>query len=301
MSDTSSLPNLLILGAPRCGTTSLHDWIEAHPDVAAPSIKELFYFADADSFERVDGRNVHEQGLAGYEALFAPCRDAAVRMESTTGYLYYETALQWLPQLASKPKFVVVVREPASRLLSTYRYFIGHKGYLPEGWSFARFIEGIDQRDEAIAGNEFLRDAFEQGGYAAALERWTQAVGRDRIRVVTLGSLMKMPETVVPALVEWAGADAAFYENYDWPHRNESYTIARPGLHRWVRRQIVARISSERVKRALRPLYIRLAGGGQPTEDPTIEPTMQQLKQRYADDNRRLAEEWAIDVGAWSV
>ena len=299
MSDSTLLPNLFVIGAPRCGTTSLHDWLVAHPTIGGCSVKEPFYLADRDSSEFVPQRNFHDHGWAGYESLLSHCRDASLRLESTTGYLYGETALRELSRLSPIPRFVVVLREPVSRLVSTYRYFIGHKGAIPEGWSFSDFVEAVDGGDERIASNEFLRDAFDQGCYARHLDRWRAAVGAGQIQILLLEQMQRSPQLVVPELVRWCGVDGGWYDRYDWPHRNESYSLKFPRLHRWVRQKLLPLVKNDAMKRRLRPLYVRFAGGKERPLSERDRLTMEQLRERYSEPNERLAREWAIDLSLW--
>jgi len=297
----SRLPNLLIIGAPRCGTTSLHDWLVAHPRVGASRRKETFYMMDRDSFEFVKRNNVHDHGLEGYARLFDRCAQASVRIESTTGYLYQKTALDVLPGLASEPKFVVVLREPAARVLSTFRYFQGHKAQLPRDLTFRRFVEAIDSDDPLVRDNEFLGAAIEHSRYAVHLARWRDRAGSERLRVVLFEDLRHKAHTLVPELATWCGIDKAFYASYAWPRRNESYQVRFPRVHATVRSFVLPLVRSEKIKRGLRGLYIALNGGKTRPTGADETAVLAELRGRFAEDNARLAEEWRLDLSAWSA
>ena len=296
----SGLPNLLIIGAPRCGTTSLHDWLVAHPQISGSRRKETFYMMDRDSCEFVERNNVHDHGLEGYARLFERCMDAAVRLESTTGYLYQQTALELLPNLPSRPRFVTILREPASRVLSTFRYFQGHKARLPRDMTFRGFIDAVDSGDPIVRNNEFLRDAIDHSRYVLPLARWRERAGRERIRIVLFEELRRNASTLVPDLAEWCGVEKGFYESYAWPHRNESYEVRYPVLHAWVRSYVLPLVRSERIKRGLRGLYIAAAGRrARPSGEDEAE-VLAGLRERFQQDNARLASEWSLNLSSWS-
>ena len=256
---------------------------------------------DRDSCEFVERNNVHDHGLEGYARLFDSCADANVRLESTTGYLYQQTALELLPGLPSKPRFVVILREPAARVFSTFRYFQGHKAQLPHDMTFRRFIDVLDSGDPILQNNEFLRDAIDHSRYAQHLAPWLERAGRERIRIVLFEEMRRNASTLVPDLAEWCGADKGFYESYAWPRRNESYEVRYPQMHAWVRGHVLPFVRSERIKRGLRGLYIAFNGRRARSTGKEEAEVLAGLRERFNDDNARLASEWELDLSSWSM
>jgi hypothetical protein len=64
------LPNLIIGGAPKCGTSSLFQWLADHPEVCGSRVKEIFYLMDRDHPLLKAESNFHNHGLCGYESYF---------------------------------------------------------------------------------------------------------------------------------------------------------------------------------------------------------------------------------------
>ena len=119
--DPNRLPNAIVAGAPKCGTSSLYFWLSAHPDVCASPVKETFFFADeVNRFNR--DANILEHDLAVYARYFQKCSQAPVRLEATAPYIYYDKSLAHIPALSSQPKVLFVLREPSARLYSQYRF-----------------------------------------------------------------------------------------------------------------------------------------------------------------------------------
>lgn len=105
------MPDALVLGVPKAGTTSLAAWIDAHPDAWVPPQKELAFF------------NAHwGQGLDAYRAAFAEAGDVAVTCEATPDYLLHRTTLQRIADTLPRARFVVLLREPVARAWSHFNY-----------------------------------------------------------------------------------------------------------------------------------------------------------------------------------
>ena len=118
------LPNFIMAGAPKAGTSSIHTWLADHPDALGSIPKETYYFVDPGTHMYEPARNI-ANGLDGYRIFFRPPANSAPRVvfESTPSYLYYQTALEYLPDLETRPKFLFIVREPAAQIYSLYSYF----------------------------------------------------------------------------------------------------------------------------------------------------------------------------------
>lgn len=111
------LPNLIIIGAAKCGTTSLHEYLALHPAIDMSAWKELNFFL------RDDWRD----GLEWYAAQFG---DAPVRGESSPGY----TLAPYLPSTAERmhavlpgAKLVYLVRDPVDRAVANFTELVMHR------------------------------------------------------------------------------------------------------------------------------------------------------------------------------
>src|ERR671923_1441551 len=107
------LPNLIVIGAAKCGTTSLHEYLDAHPEVAMSREKELDFFVEEKSWGR---------GVEWYERQFA---DAPVRGESSpsyTAYPRYRGVPERIRTVVPDAKLVYLVRDPIERIVSHFRH-----------------------------------------------------------------------------------------------------------------------------------------------------------------------------------
>lgn len=115
------LPDVVIAGAPKCGSSSLFFWLAAHPSICASRKKETHFLRDRVTKHNKD-LNLHEHGLEAYPDLFPHCEKGTLRTEATPAYLYDETPKRILAQADPPPSILFILREPADRLLSSYRF-----------------------------------------------------------------------------------------------------------------------------------------------------------------------------------
>lgn len=109
------LPGAFIIGAPKCGTSSLSVWLTGHPDIFVSAIKEPHYFADdltqrpVSSFRR-------------YKRLFAAAPESAICVEASTWYLFSKNAIKNIEETIARPRYVVLVRDPIEMAVSLFHH-----------------------------------------------------------------------------------------------------------------------------------------------------------------------------------
>ena len=112
--DGGALPNLLVIGAPKCGTTSLHNYLDVHPEISMSEVKELNFFSGGDAWYK---------GTGWYETNFDPA--AKVRGESSTAYTRGHNAAVAADRAKSvlgDVRLVYLVRNPVDRIQSDYHH-----------------------------------------------------------------------------------------------------------------------------------------------------------------------------------
>lgn len=107
-------PNFFIIGAPKCGTTSLAGWLAQHPNIYMPSVKELHYYA-------TDLGNRRIRSSKEYQRLFksAMLQHKAVG-EASVWYLYSEVAVRNILADVPEAKFIVCLRNPVEMAYSLH-------------------------------------------------------------------------------------------------------------------------------------------------------------------------------------
>jgi hypothetical protein len=183
------LPNLIVIGAAKCGTTSLHEYLDAHPEISMSREKELHFFVEEKNWSK---------GLAWYESHFDPA--SAVRGESSPGYTafpLYRGVAERLGQTIPDAKLVYLVRDPVDRIVSHYT----HRTIT---WSDVASLE------DALM-HPGMREWFvAPSRYWAQLEQYRTHFPDDRILVLESDELRVRRQETLAAVFAFLGVDSSF-------------------------------------------------------------------------------------------
>jgi len=181
-----ALPDFLIIGAQKCGTSSLHAQLALHPEVRAPLTKEVHYF------------DIHyHRGPLWYGAHF-PLRDRRhaaggwKTYESSVCYLFYDFVPERIIALLPKVRLIAMVRDPVERAYSQYQMSRKRNA---ESLSFEAAIAAEEERlapewgkiakDPRYHSRIVRQQSYlSRGRYAEQVERWLRYVPRERLLVL---------------------------------------------------------------------------------------------------------------------
>ena len=175
-------PDFVIIGTQRGGTTSLHAYLGAHPQVTTPTTKELHFITDR--FKR--GRDWY---LGQFPAELPP---DTITGEATPYALYHPLAPQRLLEIAPEAKLIALLRNPVDR---AYSHFLLERSRGEETLDFAAALDAeLDRldgeevrlaRDPAYVSEPHKHASYmARGEYARQLERWFRLFPREQILVI---------------------------------------------------------------------------------------------------------------------
>ncbi len=201
--DIRRLPDIVIVGTQRGGTTSLRRWLRRHP-AATFAAGEVHYFD-----------NNYELGPRWYRAQFPTQFERGKRIESSPYMLFHPLApARAAATLPRRTRFVVLLREPADRAMSHYRL---ERSLGRESMSFADALAAEDERLEGESEKVLLGERSRshqwfsyraRGRYVEQVARWQEAVGSERVKVVESERLYVDPDVGID-LLAWLGLAAA--------------------------------------------------------------------------------------------
>ena len=208
-----ALPNLVIIGAMKCGTSALHAYLGRHPEIFMSEPKELnFFFAPVCGpagpaaggaprrDDAVDGKvwaaGNWDRGPGWYAGHFAP--GARVRGESSPGYTSPDHAgvARRMAALVPKARLVYLVRDPLARAVSQY---IHHRTQGTEGRPLTEAL--LDPNSQYMA----------RGRYYERLAPFLEVFGRERITIVAQEELRTERRTTLRWLFELLGVEDGFW------------------------------------------------------------------------------------------
>lgn len=179
------LPNFLIIGAPRAGTTWIASNIREHPDIYIPRIKEVHFFD-----------RHYEKGLDYYQSFFLHAAGKKAIGEATPEYLYLEEIAPLIKQHLPHSKLIVSLRNPVDRLYSRYW---NAKAKYPENRHLS-FEEKIRQKPLFI----------QEGFYYDHLLRYYRYFPQDRILILFFDDIKKDPARLLKTIYEFLEVDSSF-------------------------------------------------------------------------------------------
>lgn len=164
---SNTLPNLIVLGAMKSGTTSLHDYLNCHPDINMSSPKEIDYFVEEKNYNK---------GLDWYKKHFNS--EFKINGESSQNYSkrhYFKGVSEKIKNTIEECKFIYIVRDPLKRIESHYRE--------------NQFDTGVKINLNTIIENNIEHNIVLTSKYYFQLETYLKHYPKENFHVLTLESL----------------------------------------------------------------------------------------------------------------
>jgi len=244
MVSRSDIPNFFVIGVVKGGTTSLYHYLDQHPDIYLPPIKETNHFAakdiypehflpeyaldvkiDLDRYIRNGMREqihiAHVDSDDHYRALFSKVQEEKAIGEISNSYMICPSAAKAIYEFNPDAKIMVVLRNPIKRAWSQYLM------NLREAKSDASdFIKEI-QEDHAAdpKGWGVNHQYLELGKYAGQLKRYFELFGREKVLVIFFEEYKKMPEATMRKVCDFLNVDSDF--NFDLSGKSNASSLPR--------------------------------------------------------------------------
>lgn len=221
------LPDFIVIGGQRCGTTSLFHSLATHPELVPSFRKEVHYF----------DLHRNSKGLDWYRANF-PLRPARGRLtyEATPNYLAYPGAATAMHEVMPDVKLVALLRNPIDRAHSSWR-FVTFQGF--ESRSFEDAVTAESESDPATylqtgRPGRNMREAYlEKSRYAEHLERWLAVFGSDQLLIVKSEDLFESPAPTVARILDFV--DPSLSTDVPMRHIHAAPPAEiEPGMRRWL-------------------------------------------------------------------
>lgn len=288
-----TLPNFLIIGAPRCATTSLYHYLGSHPEIFMSPIKEPRYFIYADIPTDIQAIT----SLEDYKKLFSGVENERMIGEATPTYIGRPNVPQKIKALIPDCKMIVTLRNPVERTISHYKL---------------RVNEGKENRslDEVIAHEtQFLpiinapldTYAITFSFYHAHLSRFLEVFPREQLHIELLDDFTRDTQSVLKRIYEFLGVSTDYL-----PEATNIYN-----KHQGSRSKTVSRVISEDspLKRFLQnalptPLKIMIRNtihrlNAKNVEIVIHEETLKELHKLFREDTLKLQDLLGRDLSHW--
>lgn len=182
-------PEFFIVGAPKCGTTAMQEYLRQHPDIFMPDMKEIHHFAD-DLLKHDDPFLDRDR----YLSLFAGAHEHQLIGEASVYHLFSRNAARNIKSFCPNAKIIIILRNPVDMLYSRHAQLVynGAEDILDFEASLA--AEEKRRNGELIPKNIRIEKKLlhrEVVKFAAQVKRYFDMFGRDKVQVIIYDDLRK--------------------------------------------------------------------------------------------------------------
>ena len=199
--DIGALPNFVIIGAQKCGTTSLYRFLIQHPYVEPPVTKELHFFD-----------NLFEEGIDWYRRCFPPpvWKDGrrTITGEATPAYLFRPYVPERMAKVAPQARLITLLRNPVDRTYSHY-----HK----------QVRSGSETRtfEEVIEADKSHTEYLSRGIYVDQLLRWSRFFSDEQMLVLKSEDFFERPRETLKVVLDFLDLPEWEPESREIRHRHK--------------------------------------------------------------------------------
>ena len=203
------MPNFLIVGAAKAGTTSLYEYLRQHPEIFMPLWKELSFFI-GDPF----GPLHKVKRPQYYDKVFAQAKNQTAVGEASTSYLYDEAAPGIIKEKLGSIKILIILRDPVAMSYSLYNHQVRREGETIESFEAALDAEARRKNDPDFKKNCSGWHAnyyyYQRGLYFQQVKRYIDTFGKDNVKIILFDELADDPVREVQQIFRFLGVDDTF-------------------------------------------------------------------------------------------
>jgi hypothetical protein len=296
-SQASRLPNMLILGAAKCGTSSLYKYLDQHPDVFMSPFKEPQFFIWEGRAYDIQGPGVQQVAksvvtdLASYQELFSGAKHERIRGEGSTGYLHTPGVPERIRARVPNARLIAILRNPIDRAYSAFVH-AQREGFEP----LSNFSEALEQEQRRLEEGWIGLTLYTTiGMYASQLEGYLAHFPREQLRVYLFDDLVRNPLALARDAFRYLGVDDSFEPDVSL-HENRGRAVRSVAL-----RHLANVVRTSRIGRRVPsgPFRAFLRTVNERPIEPLDDSDRQRLARAFERDLERLSQLLGRDLSPW--
>lgn len=219
-------PDFFIIGAPKCGTTTLYHWLKQHPDIFMPDGKEPHYFA-----QNLSDRYCRIRDESDYLALFNDADDNQLCGEASVLYSFYPKSIKSILEFNPKAKFIFMIRNPVSMIPSYHRQLINNLEEDIEDFETAWHAQNNREMPKMSTDPDLLHYA-EKGALGQHLKNIKELIPASQLFVLVLDDLNYSPQQTYKKTLAFLGLKNNYTPSFD--RKNEAATMKSRHLQNFI-------------------------------------------------------------------
>lgn len=193
-------PNFFIVGAPRCGTTALCEYLKGHPEIYFSDLKEPHFFSkDLNRYPSI--KEIDE-----YLELFKNSTDEKILGEASVWYLYSSLAAEEIYNFNRDSKILIMIRDPIDLIYSLHSFQYFNRREKIKSFEKAYFLQEKRKKGLSIPKNIdeplFLQYSY-IGKYSIHIEKFLNIFPQDQIRIVHFSNFIKDTKKVYLEILKY--------------------------------------------------------------------------------------------------
>lgn len=303
---------VVMAGVPKCGSTSLFEWLNDHPQIAGSHRKQPNFFWSPPGKPGTDGlpdgpdylpmweRGYHNKPLHDYYKAFPAVADGDVyRFDGSISYWTTPQSAELIHRHLPNARLIFVFRNPVERFISWYKY-LAQLHVIPPKTTLDQVIEGLPSVQWRIDM------AFSLGKYAERLKPYWDLFDPEDILLLRFKDLRGDPAALMKRICRFLEIDGDMYDQYEFTRRNSSrmpkskvldhlqYRVIMGARSRILRFPRLFRVVSAVNRKTWSPLYYRLNSRVADKKEVSAR-AVEVLNEYYRDESRLLQELTGVD------
>ncbi|MCP4138758.1 MAG: sulfotransferase domain-containing protein [Chloroflexi bacterium] len=272
------LPNFLIIGSQKAGTTSLYHILKEHPQIYMPETKEVNFFFKDEEYAR---------GLEAYAKHFTDSANQLARGEASPGYICHPEAPARIHALLPDIKLILTVRDPIKRAVSQYW---DNRRHLNEPLTFAQALDAYLDDDYAPDKIGY----FSRGVYMRYIRRYLEYFPRENLLILPFEEMLTDAESFYKKIFAFLDVDTDF--------ESEDFDEAFNPTEVWKNLPYQMLLRRPRYQKKIPARLRRLFYWGRKmsfSAPPIDEASRQKLEEFYKPWNDELREFLGAELASW--
>lgn len=214
----NKLPNFIIAGVNKAGTTSVFQYLNGHSEVCCSRDKETGYFLPFRYGKPAIPVEI-------YKEQFLDCKNSKIIMEATPGYFYggFPLAQAIENTVQDNCRILIILREPVSRLVSFYR---AKKKNLEldrnmDLKSYVNVCMNMAKQEVILKENNRFTGVI-SGFYADYIDDWVSVFGKN-LKIMFFDDLNANPKQFMSGLCSWLDIDAEYFDQFNFEIENKTF------------------------------------------------------------------------------
>ncbi|MCI5127084.1 MAG: sulfotransferase [Candidatus Electrothrix sp. AUS3] len=206
-----TLPNFVVIGAPKSGTTSLFYYLKQHPDIYLPVRKELHYFSYHHLKKRLEGPGDRDAFVQlcnsrnAYESHYRNVKAEKAIGEVSPSYLYYSDVAQTIKETLGSVKIIVLLRNSVEKAYSQYMHLVR------EQLEFMTFYDALmEEEKRSNAGWSDIWLYAESSLYSEKIKDYISVFGKENVKIILFDDLIKQTDEVMVELFSFLSVDTTY-------------------------------------------------------------------------------------------